>query len=110
MQTTQDALRDELKECKEELANRNVNTRYEDKRSLDSREGIPSSLSNQHIQMEGWLSLRDNTKKSRKPKVSTLNCLIFMGLCIFVIFATIFPNPSGDQGFHFSLFRFFFYD
>lgn len=68
MQSTCDVLHDELKEYKEEYPNRHSVNRYEDKRSLDSREGIPTSLGHQSIQLDGWLSLRDTVKKSRKPK------------------------------------------
>ncbi|CAP24762.2 Protein CBR-LET-502 [Caenorhabditis briggsae] len=64
-----ETLRDELKEYKDEYPQRHSVNRYEDKRSLDSREGIPTSISHQNIQIDGWLSLRDMTKKSRKPKV-----------------------------------------
>uniref|UniRef100_A0A8R1HIA1 non-specific serine/threonine protein kinase n=1 Tax=Caenorhabditis japonica TaxID=281687 RepID=A0A8R1HIA1_CAEJA len=68
MQSTCEALRDEVRECREEYPTRNGGIRYEDKRSLDSRDGIPTSLSHQNFQLEGWLSIRDTTKKSRKPK------------------------------------------
>lgn len=68
MQSTCEQLQDELREYKEDYPNRHSVNRYEDKRSLDSREGIPTSLSHQNIQLDGWLSLRDMTKKSRKPK------------------------------------------
>ncbi|KAF1771147.1 hypothetical protein GCK72_002973 [Caenorhabditis remanei] len=68
MQQMCEALQDELREYKEDYPNRHSVNRYEDKRSLDSREGIPTSLSHQSIQLDGWLSLRDMTKKSRKPK------------------------------------------
>ncbi|CAI2307309.1 unnamed protein product [Caenorhabditis sp. 36 PRJEB53466] len=65
MQSTCEAMRDELKEFRE-YPNRNGEMRYEDKRSLDSREGIPPSL--MHQNMQGWLSIRETSKKSRKAK------------------------------------------
>lgn len=71
MQILCESLNDELKEYKEEYPNRHNGNRYEDKRSLDSREGIPTSLSYQNFQFEGYLNLRESTKKSRKAKWSS---------------------------------------
>lgn len=65
-QKLNDQLRDEVKDLKERLDDISRNGRFsDDKRSLDSREGIPSSINS--FGKEGWLSIRDS-KKSRKPK------------------------------------------
>ncbi|CAD6196286.1 unnamed protein product [Caenorhabditis auriculariae] len=67
-QKSSDRLRDENKELKERIDDllRNGLRFTDDKRSIDSREGIPTSI-HQENTMEGWLSIRD-VKKSRKPK------------------------------------------
>ncbi|CAB3407058.1 unnamed protein product [Caenorhabditis bovis] len=57
----------DLKERIEELM-RNGLRFGDDKRSVDSREGIPTSLSYHNLQMDGWVSVRELQKKSRKAK------------------------------------------
>uniref|UniRef100_A0A1I7TWZ5 Rho-associated protein kinase let-502 n=1 Tax=Caenorhabditis tropicalis TaxID=1561998 RepID=A0A1I7TWZ5_9PELO len=84
MQGACDALNDELKEYREEYPNRHAVNRYEDKRSLDSREGIPTSMSQQNFVLEGWLNLRETTKKSRKSKWS--NCFAVLNEFAFTIY------------------------
>lgn len=85
MQGACDALNDELREFREEYPQRMDRNRYEDKRSLDSREGIPTSMSHQNFQLDGWLSLREMTKKSsRKPKWS--NCFVVLNEYAFTIY------------------------
>ncbi|CAI5437700.1 unnamed protein product [Caenorhabditis angaria] len=69
-----DILRDENKDLKERLDElmRNGMRFSDDKRSIDSREGLPPSISHHNIQMEGWLSVREVQKKSRKTKWNTI--------------------------------------